>query len=209
MPIELQAKLLRVLENGSFMRLGGEEPLTVDVRIIAASNRNVQEALEKGKLREDLYYRLKVFQLNLPALRERRDDVPLLARWFLDEFVRTEGGVKRFSEAAIDTLTAYSWPGNVRELRNVIHSAHILSGPIIDVDSLPAEIHAADAPLPQSENAETVSVRVGTPIAEVEQHLIMATLRHCDGNKAKAAELLGVSLKTLYNRLGNYRRRVE
>ena len=208
MPTELQAKLLRVLENGTFMRVGGEEPLTVDVRIIAASNRNVQEAIEQGKLREDLYYRLKVFQLSLPALRERRDDVPLLARWFLDEFMKAEGGVKQFTEAALDALTAHAWPGNVRELRNVVHSAYILSGEVIDVDCLPAEMRAADAspasPAPP-DNAETVTVQIGTPIAEAEQHLIMATLRHCNGNKVKAAELLGVSLKTLYNRLGNYR----
>jgi DNA-binding NtrC family response regulator len=207
MPLELQAKLLRVLETRTFTRLGGEEALTVDVRIIAASNRNIQEAIEKGKLREDLYYRLKVFQLSLPALRDRREDVALLARWFLDEFTRAEGTSKRFTEPALDLLTGYAWPGNVRELRNVVHSAYILSGPVIDVDSLPAEMHPSRPvqPPPPPADAETVTVTIGMPIAEVEQHLIMATLRHCEGNKAKAAEMLGVSLKTLYNRLGAYR----
>ena len=204
MPIELQAKLLRVLETGSFMRLGGEEPLTVDVRIIAASNRNVQDAIEKGKLREDLYYRLKVFQLSLPSLRERPDDVPLLAQWFLDEFMKVEGTRKRFSEATVGLMTGYSWPGNVRELRNVVHSAYILSGGVIDTDSLPSEIQVPEGER-QSDGTDVVTVKIGTPIAEVERRLIMATLRHCDGNKAKAAELLGVSLKTLYNRLGAYR----
>jgi DNA-binding NtrC family response regulator len=204
MPIELQAKLLRVLETGSFMRVGGEEPLTVDVRIIAASNRNFQEAIEKGRLREDLYYRLKVFQLSLPSLRERPDDVPLLAQSFLDEFMKVEGTRKQFSEAALKVLRAYSWPGNVRELRNVVHSAHILAGYVIVVDSLPTEIHSTGGQR-QSDEVGVVTVKIGTPIADVERDLIMATLRHCDGNKAKAAELLGVSLKTLYNRLGAYR----
>jgi DNA-binding NtrC family response regulator len=205
MPIELQAKLLRVLETGSFMRLGGEEPLTVDVRIIAASNRSVQDAIEKGKLREDLYYRLKVFQLSLPALRERPDDVPLLAQWFLEEFMKVEGTRKRFSDAALQLLKGYPWPGNVRELRNVVHSAYILSGTVIDADNLPNEIQSPGEPLQPTDRADLLTVKLGTPIAEVERRLIMATLRYCDGNKAKAAELLGVSLKTLYNRLGAYR----
>src|SRR5262249_53557137 len=158
----------------------------------------IQEAIEKGKLREDLYYRLKVFQLSLPALRERREDVPLLARWFLDEFTRAEGTSKRFTDAALGVLGGYAWPGNVRELRNVVHSAYILSGPVIAVDSRPADMHPSRPVRPPSPatDAETVTVTIGMPIAEVEQHLIMATLRHCEGNKAKAAEMLGVSLKT-------------
>jgi DNA-binding NtrC family response regulator len=207
MPIEMQSKLLRVLETGSFMRVGGEEALTVDVRIIAASNRNLAEAIEKGKLREDLYYRLKVFHLALPALRERLDDVPLLAQWFLDEMAEVEGIRKRFSAESLRMLTEYSWPGNVRELRNVVHSAHILAGPVIDADSLPVEIHTngAGAAPRQVSAPGMMTVKIGTPIADVERELIMATLRHCDGDKARAAELLGVSLKTLYNRLGAYR----
>jgi DNA-binding NtrC family response regulator len=205
MPIEMQAKLLRVLETGSFMRVGGEEPLTVDVRIIAASNRNLQEALEKGKLREDLYYRLKVFQLSLPALRERLEDVPLLAQWFLDEMSEVEGTRKKLAADALRMLSEYTWPGNVRELRNVVHSAHILAGAVIDVDSLPAELRSAESPPPPAPENGIMKVKIGTPIADVERELIMATLRHCEGDKARAAELLGVSLKTLYNRLGAYR----
>jgi DNA-binding NtrC family response regulator len=207
MPVELQAKLLRVLETGSFTRVGGEEPLTVDVRIVAASNRNLQEAIEKGRLREDLYYRLKVFQLNLPSLRDRPEDVPLLAQWFLDEVMKVEGTRKRFSDAALRGLSEYAWPGNVRELRNVVHSAHILAGAVIDVDSLPPELFAPAASQPSESGVMTV--KIGTPIADVERSLIIATLRQCDGNKAKAAELLGVSLKTLYNRLGAYRSDAE
>jgi DNA-binding NtrC family response regulator len=203
MPIELQAKLLRVLESGSFTRVGGEEPLSVDVRIIAASNRNVQEAVEQGKLREDLYYRLKVFQLCVPPLRERPDDVLPLAQWFLDEVKKSEGSHKRFAMAALERMNGYAWPGNVRELRNVVHSAYILAADIIDVDHLPSEFHSTIAPPVDTQNM--ISVKVGTPIAEVERRLILATLQHCDSNKAKTAETLGISLKTLYNRLGAYR----
>ncbi len=209
MPVELQAKLLRVLESGSFTRVGGEEALTVDVRIIAASNRNIQDAIEKGKLREDLFYRLKVFQLCLPALRERPEDVAPLAQHFLDELMKGEGNRKSFTEEALGQLRVYGWPGNVRELRNVVHSAYILAGDTIDVPSLPIEIqssHAAKSVDPTDTwEDRVVTVKVGTPIAEAERQLIIATLRHCDSNKTKAAGLLGVSLKTLYNRLGSYR----
>jgi len=204
MPIELQAKLLRVLETGSFMRVGGEEPLSVDVRVIAASNRGLQELIGNGRLREDLYYRLKVFQLSLPPLRERAEDVPLLAQSFLDEFMKLEGTHKCFSEAALRMLCEYWWPGNVRELRNVVHSAHILAGNVIEVNSLPSEVHAAGNP-PTRQDVGVMKVKIGTPIAAVERDLVMATLRQCNGNKAKTAELLGVSLKTLYNRLIAYR----
>jgi len=209
MPIELQAKLLRVLESGSFTRLGGEEPLAVDVRIIAASNRNIQEAIEKGRLREDLFYRLKVFHVSLPALRERPEDVAPLAQHFLDELMKEEGGRKHFTDQAMQQLCKYSWPGNVRELRNVVHSAYILAGNAIDEASLPDELRSSRAASPNDlvdeDEHEFVTLKVGTPIAEAERRLIMATLRYCDSNKAKAAELLGVSLKTLYNRLGSYR----
>jgi len=204
MPIELQAKLLRVLETGSFMRVGGEEPLSVDVRVIAASNRGLQDLIGNGRLREDLYYRLKVFQLSLPPLRERAEDVPLLAQSFLDEFMKLEGTHKCFSEAALRMLREYWWPGNVRELRNVVHSAHILAGNVIDVSSLPSEVHAAGSP-PTPEQVGVMKIKIGTPIAAVERDLVMATLRQCNGNKAKTAEALGVSLKTLYNRLIAYR----
>jgi two-component system response regulator AtoC len=219
MPLELQARLLRVLETGSFVRVGGEEPLSVDVRIIAASNRSVLDAIEKGKLREDLYYRLKVFHLSLPALRDRLDDVPLLAQWFLDEFAKVEGRRKTFTADAIDMLRGYSWPGNVRELRNVVHSAYILSADTIDSEALPAEIRfpkaAASAPPPSASatpaqsapelQRDVISIKVGTSIADAERQLIMATLEHCAGNKSRAADMLGVSLKTLYNRLSSYR----
>jgi DNA-binding NtrC family response regulator len=209
MPIELQVKLLRVLETGTFSRVGGEEVVSVDVRILASTNRGLQDAIKDGKLREDLYYRLKVFHLDLPPLRERREDTPLLAQHFLDELEKVEGSRKRLTEAALNRLVAHSWPGNVRELRNVIHSAFILGGSSIDVDSLPAELQSRSAPpvaaeKEKSEGGDVVQALVGATLAEIEQRLIAATLAHCGGNKGKAAEILGISLKTLYNRLNTY-----
>jgi len=209
MPIELQVKLLRVLETGTFARVGGEEPISVDVRILAATNRNVQDAITQGKLREDLYYRLKVFQLSLPPLRERPHDVPLLAQAFLEELGAIEGQRKRFTDAALERLSSFPWPGNVRELRNVVHSAYILAGSVIDVNSLPRELGAAsDAPAMSSttpvDEGDVLTVKLGTPIADVERRLIIATLKQHNGSKTKAAEALGISLKTLYNRLAEY-----
>jgi two-component system response regulator AtoC len=207
MPTELQTKLLRVLETGSFVRLGGEEPLSVDVRIIAASNRSVHDAVESGRLREDLYYRLKVFQLHLPALRDRREDIPLLAQWFLEEFNRAEGTQQHFAESAVQRLREHDWPGNVRELRNVVHSASILADQEITEEHVMVErAAAARGPEPRTGDRNNVlTIPIGTPIAEVERRLILATLHACDGNKTKTAEVLGMSLKTLYNRLVAYR----
>src|SRR5262245_44765930 len=214
MPIELQVKLLRVLETNSMTRVGGEQPIPVDVRILAASNRNVEQAIEEGKLRPDLYYRLKVFQIDLAPLRDRRDDVKLLAQAFLEDLIQTEGRAKRFSDRALDILAQYTWPGNVRELRNVVHFAYVLSEDTIDIDSLPAEVqrggkapegHAAAAEATKAEaSGGTFTVRVGSTIADVERRLILATLREYQEDKPKSASVLGISLKTLYNRLNQY-----
>jgi DNA-binding NtrC family response regulator len=207
MPIELQVKLLRVLETGTFTRVGGEEVISVDVRILASTNRDIHEAVAQGKLREDLFYRLKVFQLELAPLRERPDDIRLLAQHFLEELARAEGSEKRFADPALARLAGYSWPGNIRELRNVVHSAYILAGSIIDTDSLPAEVQSGVARAPKEPtpaDRDVLKELVGQPLAEVERRLITATLAHCDGNKGKAAGLLGISLKTLYNRLHAY-----
>ena len=210
MPIELQVKLLRVLETNSLARVGAEQPIQIDVRILAASNRNVQQAIDEGKLRADLYYRLKVFQIDLAPLRDRRDDVKLLAQAFLEDLIQSEGRAKRFSDRAFEMLAQYSWPGNVRELRNVVHFAYVLSEDTIDIDSLPAEVQRGGrAPEPQSEaksesGSGTFTVRVGSTIAEVERRLILATLREYQEDKPKSANVLGISLKTLYNRLNQY-----
>jgi DNA-binding NtrC family response regulator len=199
MPAELQVKLLRVLETGVVERVGGGEPVRVDVRVVAASNRRPEQAVADGRLREDLYYRLNVFPVSLPPLRERGDDVALLAQTFLEELNReSEGPAKVFTRAALARLRAHSWPGNVRELRNVVRRAYILAPGDIDVDALPSGV--AEEP-----SGTTLVVRVGATIEESERRLILATLEHCAGDKRKAAELLKISLKTLYNRLNVYR----
>jgi len=202
MPAESQSKLLRVLETGRLTRVGGEEPVSVDVRVVAATNRPLDEALESGALREDLYYRLRVFQLDIPPLRERRQDIPLLARHFLGR--QDDDQASRISAEAVERLRDYAWPGNVRELRNAILSASILAEDEIQVDMLPQEVRTGEARHAPTDT-DVVRIPVGTPIREAERSLIMATLERHDGNKAMTAEVLGISLKTLYNRLHAYR----
>jgi len=198
MPLELQVKLLRVLETGSFMRIGSNQEIETDVRVIAASNRDPEEAIADGKLRLDLYHRLNVFPLVLPALRERSGDVELLAQHFLDELNRAHGTSKQFGAEALRSLRGYHWPGNVRELRNYVQRAYILSDREIDA----AAITPAAAPQPSS--SQTLAIPVGTSLAEVDRKLIFATLELCGGVKKRAADILGISLKTLYNRLEEY-----
>jgi DNA-binding NtrC family response regulator len=206
MPIELQVKLLRVLESGKFPRVGGEDSISVDVRILAASNRDVFEAISQGRLREDLYYRLRVFELAVSPLRDRPEDVAPLVQHFLEEVQRREGARKDITADALRLLAAYSWPGNVRELRNVVQSAYILAvGDTIDSDSLPDTLRSGTPAIPRVDRDNVVRIPVGTPLEAAERKLIRATLDHCAGNKNRAAEILGISLKTLYNRLNAYR----
>jgi DNA-binding NtrC family response regulator len=201
MPIELQVKLLRVLEDGAVTRVGATESTRVDVRILAASNRDPLEAVADGALREDLFYRLNVFPIHLPPLRERGADVSLLAQQFLDQLNAREGSAKRFSSAALARLQVSAWPGNVRELKNIVERAAILADELIAPDDLPT-LKPVDATLAGDESQ--LRVKVGTRLAEVERRLILATLEALAGNKGKTAELLGISLKTLYNRLNMY-----
>ena len=198
MPVALQVKLLRVLEAGIFMRIGSNQEIATDVRIIAASNRDPEEAIADGKLRLDLYHRLNVFPLVIPPLRERGTDVALLARLFLDDLNTTNGSAKMLSAGAIASLAAYHWPGNVRELRNYVQRAFILSDDIIDATAL------APAIAMQSPSGLALAIPVGTSLAEVDRKLIFATLELCRGVKKQAADILGISLKTLYNRLEEY-----
>jgi len=204
MPMELQVKLLRVLETGAFTRTGGEAPLTVDVRFIASTNRNPDEAVRQGRLREDLYYRLKVFQMTLPPLRDRIEDVELLAERFLRQIAESEGADKRLSGETARLLREYSWPGNVRELKNAVYSAYIMASTDLTPDCFPPEVRNPDIAAPQIDRG--LPVHVGMTLGDVEQRLIVATLSHFDGSKTKAAEVLGISLKTLYNRLQTYRK---
>jgi two-component system response regulator AtoC len=197
MPMELQVKLLRVLETNKVMRIGGNDSIAVDVRVIAATNRKPEDAVSKGKLREDLLYRLNVFPINLPPLRERREDVDLLSEHFLAQLNREQDTRKTFTGPALQRLRTHTWPGNVRELRNLVHRAYILAEDQIGLDCLPLGV--------QETAGSSLNVKVGTSLGEAERRLILATLEDCEGDKKKAAEVLGISLKTLYNRLNEYK----
>ncbi len=202
MPAELQVKLLRVLETSRVLRIGAEEERQVEVRILAATNRRPEEAIDEGKLRMDLYYRLKVLSVNLPPLRERIGDVPLLAQRFLDEVTQREGQDRTFSDEAVEALEKHLWPGNVRELRNAIYTACLLSDGVIGVQHLPETVTMEG--IVNGEEDQGLPLRIGATIKEMERRLILTTLRHMEGNKTRAAELLGVSVKTVYNRLSEY-----
>jgi two-component system response regulator AtoC len=199
MPSELQVKLLRVLETNGVPRVGGDKLVRVDVRVIAATNRDLEAAVAEGKFRQDLLYRLKVFPIPLPPLRDRGNDVLALAEFFLDELNREHGARKRFTDPAYTAIAAHRWPGNVRELKNVVHRAFILAEDKIGPEALPSEI----GQMPERAGAATDGLRLrpGTPLADMERRLIELSLDHFGGDKRKTAEALGISLKTLYNRL--------
>ena len=197
MPQELQVKLLRVLETGTFTRVGTTQQISADVRLIAATNRSPDAAVADGKLREDLFHRLNVFPISMPPLRDRTADIELLAQHFLDQLNKQEGMSKTFAPAAIAGLYAHSWPGNVRELKNYVQRAFILADEIIDADLAPTVVAAPDT-------APLLTVRVGSTLDDVGRRLIEATLAECR-SKRKAADMLGISLKTLYNRLAAYK----
>ncbi|MES2947785.1 MAG: sigma-54 dependent transcriptional regulator [Pseudomonadota bacterium] len=201
MPLDLQVKLLRVLETGTFMRVGSTQTQEADVRVVAASNKDPLRAVTNGSLREDLLYRLNVFPIHMPPLRERLEDIPLLAQHFLDEIARREGQVKHFSPETLARLTLYHWPGNARELRNIVHRAYVMaSDDTIVNDCLPT----AAAPMADGSGMPTLSFEIGTPLAEIERMVTLATLEHFGRHKERTAAALGVSLKTLYNRLKEY-----
>jgi DNA-binding NtrC family response regulator len=201
-----QVKLLRVLQERKFRRLGGRVEQEVDVRVIAATNLDPAMAIRDGKLREDLFYRLNVFTINLPPLRDRKADLPLLIQAFLEEFnARDHRNVNSVSPDAMRLLEAHDWPGNVRELRNVIERATILArGDHIEAAHLPALGAAPAAPVPAASAPAAVgglAIAPGMTVDEMEQKLILATLDAAGGNKTRAAEMLGISLKTLHNKL--------
>ncbi len=201
MPIALQPKLLRVLEDRSVRRLGGSREITVDVRVIAATNHNPREAMEEGRLREDLFYRLNVFALPMPSLRDRQGDIPLLVQHFIREFnERHATVVDAIREDALECLRSYPWPGNVRELRNVLERAVILAkGRWIERSHLPAYVLK-----PPDRAADRIILPVGVTAAEAEKELILRTLGNVDNNKAEAARQLGLDVKTIRNKLKAY-----
>ena len=198
MPIDLQPSLLRVLETGSFTPVGSDQPIQIDLRVIGATNRDPDKAVEAGKLRRDLLYRLNVFPIEVPPLRERPDDIELLAGHFLAEMNRGSGTSKRLSEAATERLRTHAWPGNVRELKNALERAYILAGELIE----PGHVPLKDGPLP--DDGPMLRVTIGSSLEDAERRMILATLDHTRGQKRSAARLLGISVKTLYNRLKAY-----
>src|SRR5215468_9210394 len=206
MPIELQVKLLRVLETGQVLRIGGDQPVHTDVRVVAATNRPPAQSVGEGQLREDLYYRLNVFPIGLPPLRERKGDVTLLAQYFLEALNAAESTQKHFSPAALERLERHDWPGNVRELKNAVQRAYIMAEGEIEASNLPPDLGAPTVSSPTGPGGSEPALKVGTSLSEAERHLILATLDHYDGDKKKTAEILGISLKTLYNRLNVYKR---
>ncbi|HTI44607.1 MAG TPA: sigma-54 dependent transcriptional regulator [Vicinamibacterales bacterium] len=200
-----QVKLLRVLQERKFRRLGGRNEQSVDVRVIAATNVNPAEAVKNGKLREDLYYRLNVFAIELPTLRQRKEDLSLLMQAFLAEFnERNKKNVSAVDPAAMRVFEQYNWPGNVRELRNVIERAVILAqGEFVEAKHLPPLVtESPDVVKP------VIELEPGTTVEEAERRLILMTLEHTRDNKTRAAEILGISLKTLHNKLNKLRGRI-
>ena len=225
MPVDMQVRLLRVLETGRFCRVGGDQEIAASVRVIAASNRDLGQAVAEGRLREDLMYRLCVIPLPIPPLRDRDADAIMLAEMFLADLNDAHGTDKTFTHQARGRIASFSWPGNVRELKNVIHRGYVLSDDQVDVDvpdssqelivtrqaspmvtvpSMPSINSAITVRVP-SGGVKDVTIRVGTSLDDAERALIMATLDSVAGSKAKAAQVLGISLKTLYNRLHAYR----
>jgi transcriptional regulator with PAS, ATPase and Fis domain len=208
MPSGTQAKLLRVLEDSRVRRLGGKSEISVDVRVIAATNRNVDDALKKGDLREDLYYRLNVFQIALPPLRQRISDLAVLCETLIGHLNRKHScNVTYVTQDVMDAFKKYSWPGNVRELRNVLERAVIMAGEgAIQMAHLPYDFGVSVGSRPPAQVFEPESVRlaVGTTVSEAEKALIQLTLQHTKNNKTRAAEILGISLKTLFNKLKEY-----
>jgi DNA-binding NtrC family response regulator len=199
-----QVKLLRVLQERTFRRLGGRHEQTVDVRVLAATNVVPIEAVKSGKLREDLFYRLHVFAIELPTLRQRKEDLPLLIQSFITEFnARNNKRVSAVEPAAMKVLEHYHWPGNVRELRNVVERAVILSsGEFMELKHLPPYVTDTPPPAPP---VGGMALTPGMTVEEAENRLIVLTLDHARGNKTRAAEILGISLKTLHNKLNKMR----
>ena len=195
-----QAKLLRVLEERSFQRLGGTESVRADVRLLAATNKDLEKLVEEGTFRADLYYRIKVITLRVPPLRERAEDIPLLVSHFLVQFNEREGKtIQGMDPSAMRILAAYPWPGNVRELRNCLEEMVVLARrPVLTQDDLPASLAGFDL------SSHTFTIQAGTPLNDIERQAILHTLHLTSGNKRKTAELLGISVATLYRKMQEY-----
>jgi transcriptional regulator with PAS, ATPase and Fis domain len=220
MPMQTQAKLLRILEDSKVRRLGGRTEFEVDVRVVAATNKIPEEAVRGGHLREDLYYRLNVFHIHLPALRERKEDIGSIAESLMGDLNRKHDcRATGISDAVLEAFERHDWPGNVRELRNVLERAVILAGEgTIELKHLPAFLQGRTAAVaagagvsapaeqqrPADNDPESIKFQIGTTVEEAEKRLILRTLEHTRNNKTRAAEILGISLKTLHNKLKEY-----
>jgi DNA-binding NtrC family response regulator len=203
MPVATQAKLLRVLEDRKLRRLGSKVETTIDVRVLAATNKNPEEAVARGELRNDLYYRLNVFNIHMPPLREHKEDIPDLMQALLVDMCAKHGRkIAAVSEAVLNAFKSYSWPGNVRELRNTLERAVIVCDTaMIETKHLPPNFGQAR---PVVDGGDGVHVGVGTTVGEAEKMLILKTLETTGNNKTRAAEMLGISLKTLHNKMKEY-----
>jgi two-component system response regulator HydG len=202
LPVSTQIKLLRVIESREIMRVGSNDPIAVNVRLISATNRDLEQMVRDGRFRQDLYYRLKVVTLQLPPLRERKEDIPLLCEHFLKEFADVHGGpTPSVANAVYRTFRAYDWPGNVRELRNTLESMFVVDAEgRLDVDDLPEEMRghtSAGASTPQES-------LIGRPMDEVEAYYIEQALKLAGGNRNEAANLLGIGERTLYRKIKQY-----
>lgn len=201
MPIDLQPNLLRALETQKITRLGATTATDINCRVVSATNRSESEIAEQGHLREDLYFRLAVFPIHIPPLRQRVEDIPLLVEHFLDSFNKQYQSTIGIDEASLQRLMDYDWPGNIRELRHAIHRAYIMADTEKNMIQLPDDL---SSPFSKTGTSPSSGITVGKTVEDVERELIETTLEHLGGDKKKAADMLGVSLKTLYNRLNSY-----
>ena len=201
MPIDLQPNLLRVLETRKVTRLGATSSIDVQCRVVSATNRTEADIVENNLLREDLYFRLAVFPIRIAPLRERKEDIPLLVEHFLHIFNRDYGSNVGIRDEDMERLMHHDWPGNVRELRHALHRGFIMAESSKNVIQLPAELAS---PFSRSVQHKDKGITVGKTVEDVERELIETTLNHLGGDKKKAADMLGISLKTLYNRLNSY-----
>lgn len=200
-PLHIQVKLLRVLENRSFERIGGSETIVTDARVVAATNRDLKKMVEEGTFREDLFYRLDVVSLEIPPLRERKEDIPLLVKHYLDVFNKENGKDIGITETAMASLCAYAWPGNIRELRNCVERMVVLCrGKMIELENVPVDVREGVTP----GIAKTVLAQPSCDLECNEKMLIERALNECGGNRTKAAEKLGISRRTLHRKLHTY-----
>jgi two-component system response regulator HydG len=203
MSLSAQVRLLRVLQNGEFTRVGGNEVIKTDVRVIAASNIDLEQGAAEGRFRRDLFYRLNVYPIRLPPLCERREDIPLLAVHFLEIYKkRSNKNITGLTEKALARLRRYDWPGNVRELENAIERAVIITqGPMITVDDLPDNVRGAES---ETDAKKSFEVEIGVTMDEIEKRAILETLSYTRGDKSRTAQILGIGRKTLYRKLQQY-----